>query len=169
MLVFKISGVIIGLVLLCSSAVSQTAAPAKPPAKQAAKKKVEDFAAEIKKLRDTWTQEFNAGHADKIAALYAPEATLMRYDGSVHGPDQIRGELQRSLDFGASGYSISSLHAERSGDLGYDTGAYNVTLKDGRVVEGNYVVVVKRFGGEWKIVAHATTANPFPPPPDALK
>jgi len=118
-----------------------------------------DFAAEMQKLRDTWVQEFNAGHADKVAALYAPEAVLMRWDGSVHGYDSILAELQRSVSGGAHDYVVHSLHAESSGDLGYDTGAYNVNLRD-RVVEGNYVVVVKRIAGQWKIVAHASIPNP---------
>ena len=117
------------------------------------------FSDDMQKLRDTWVQEFNAGHADKVAAFYAPEAELMRWDGTVHGYDSILAELQRSIAGGAHGYVVHSLHTEQSGDLGYDTGAYNVTLKD-RVVEGNYVVVVKRIGGQWKIVAHASVPNP---------
>ena len=117
------------------------------------------FADDMQKLRDTWVQEFNAGHADQVAAFYAPEAEFMRWDGTVHGHDSILAELQRSISGGAHDYVVHSLHTEQSGDLGYDTGAYNVTLKD-RVVEGNYVVVVKRIAGQWKIVAHASVPNP---------
>ncbi len=113
----------------------------------------------MRKLRDTWVQEFNAGHADKVAAFYAQDAVLMRWDGTVHGYDSILAEMQRSVTGGAHDYVVHSLHVERSGDMGYDTGAYNVTLRD-RVVEGNYVVVVKRMKGEWKIVAHASVPNP---------
>jgi ketosteroid isomerase-like protein len=119
----------------------------------------EDFAAEMQRMRDTWVQEFNAGHADRVASLYAPEAVLMRWDGSVHGYDSILAEMQRSIGAGSHDYVVHSLHTERSGDLGYDTGAYNVTLRD-RVVEGNYVLVVKRIAGQWKIIAHASVANP---------
>jgi ketosteroid isomerase-like protein len=67
--------------------------------------------------------------------------------------------MHRSITGGAHGYVVHSLHSERSGDMGYDTGAYNVTLRD-RVIEGNYVIVVKRMKGEWKIVAHASVPNP---------
>jgi ketosteroid isomerase-like protein len=119
----------------------------------------EEFAAEMQRMRDTWVQEFNAGHADRVASLYAPEAVLMRWDGSVHGYDSILAEMQRSIGAGTHDYVVHSLHTERSGDLGYDTGAYNVTLRD-RVVEGNYVLVVKRIAGQWKIIAHASVANP---------
>jgi uncharacterized protein (TIGR02246 family) len=129
------------------------------------KPKVEDqqkFAAEMEKLRDTWVQEYNAGNADQVAALYSPDAVLMRFDGSVHGRDSIVAEFQRSIRGGTHGYSVNSLHAERSGDLGYDTGAYNVTLRD-RVVEGNYLLVVKNINGQWLIVAHSSVPNPATP------
>jgi ketosteroid isomerase-like protein len=144
-----------GLAFAQTESGAQTQSGAKPKKAPVAT----DFAAEMQKLRDIWVQEFNAGHADKVAALYAPEAVLMRWDGSVHGYDSILAELQRSVGGGAHDYIVHSLHAESSGDLGYDTGAYNVNLRD-RVVEGNYVVVVKRIAGQWKIVAHASIPNP---------
>ncbi len=117
------------------------------------------FAATMQKLRDAWVQDFNAGHADKVAGFYAPDAVLMRWDGTVHGYDSILAEMQRSVTGGAHDYVVHSLYSERSGDMGYDTGAYNVTLRD-RIVEGNYVIVVKRIKGKWKIVAHASVPNP---------
>jgi len=129
------------------------------PASNSAASHADEFAAEMQKLRDTWVQEFNAGYADKLAALYAPEAVLMRWDGSVHGSESILAEFNRSISGGAHDYVVHSLHSERSGDLGYDTGAYNVSLRD-RLVEGNYLVVVKRLNGRWKIVAHSSVANP---------
>jgi hypothetical protein len=129
------------------------------PVSKSAQSPADEFAAEMQKLRDTWVQEFNAGHADKLAALYAPEAVLMRWDGSVHVTESILAEFNRSISGGAHDYGVHSLHAEHSGDLGYDTGAYNVSLRD-RLVEGNYLVVVKRLNGRWKIVAHSSVANP---------
>lgn len=65
----------------------------------------------------------------------------------MHGYDSNLAEFQRSVAGGAHDYVVHSLHAERPGDLGYDTGAYNLTLRD-RVVEGNYLIVVKRVGDQ---------------------
>ena len=129
------------------------------PATNRASGKSEDFAAAIKRIRHTWVQEFNAGHADKVADLYAQEAVLMRRNGSVHNRDSIRAELQRSITAEAHNYIVHSLHAERSGDLGYDTGIYDEDFPH-HVAEGNYLMVVKRIEGEWKIVAHAAVPNP---------
>jgi ketosteroid isomerase-like protein len=125
--------------------------------KQAAQ--MEDFSTGVKRLRETWVQEFNAGHADKVAELYAQEAVLMRRNGSVHSRDSIQAELQRSINSEARNYSVQSLHTESSGDLGYDTGIYNEDVRH-HGAEGNYLLVLKRIEGVWKIVAHAAVPNP---------
>ena len=143
------------LVILLAGAVVLGQTPAKP----ATGHKTEDFAAVMKKIRDTWVQEFNAGHAEKVADLYAEEAVLMRRNGSVHNRDSILAELQRSITAHAGNYTVQSLRAESSGDLGYDTGIYNEDFPH-HLAEGNYLMVVKRIKGEWKIVAHAAVPNP---------
>ena len=150
--------VLMVLLLLPSAAVTQSQSPTRSSTKHTTEKP-EDFAAVMQKMRDTWVQEFNAGHADKVAALYAQEAVLMRRNGSVHNRDSILAELQRSITAEARNYTVHSLHAERSGDLGYDTGIYNENFPH-HVAEGNYLMVVKRIKGEWKIVAHAAVPNP---------
>ena len=122
-------------------------------------RKNENFAAAMKRLRETWVREFNARNAKGVAALYAPDAVLMRWDGTVHGSDSILAEFERSASGNAHNYVVHPLRFEHSGDLGYETGAYNVTLRD-RVSEGNYLLVVKKIQGEWKIVSHATVSNP---------
>lgn len=133
---------------LCAAMFAQTSA-----------KPADDFNTQIAKMRETWVKEFNAGHAEQVAAFYAPDAILMRWDGTVHGYDSILAEFRRSISGGAHDYIVHSLRTERSGDLAYDTGAYNVTLRT-RVVEGNYLIIAKRINGQWKIVAHASVANP---------
>jgi ketosteroid isomerase-like protein len=95
----------------------------------------------------------------KVAALYAEEAVLMRGNGSLHNRDSIQAELQRSVTAQAHNYTVHSLHAEPSGDLGYDTGIYNEKFPN-HLAEGNYLLVVKRIKREWKIVAHAAVPNP---------
>lgn len=154
----RLCSVLSVFLMLCGIGMAQS----KPTSRSSSKRpaaETGDFLAQMQKLRETWVQEFNAGHAEKVADFYAPDAVLMRWDGSVHGKDSILAEMRRSITGGAHDYYVSSLHAERSGDLGYDTGAYNVTLRD-RVIEGNYVIVVKRMAGQWKIVAHASVPNP---------
>lgn len=136
---------------------AQTQSADTPPAANS-----DNFSAAMKHIRETWVQEFNAHNAKAVARLYAPDAVLMRWDGTVHGYDSILAEFERSASGNANGYVVHPLREEHSGDLGYEIGAYNVNLRD-RVSEGNYLIVVKRIKGEWKIVAHATTSNPRTP------
>jgi hypothetical protein len=103
------------LVIVLATTVLLGQAPVKPTTAGEATK-TEDFATAIKRLRETWVREFNAGHADKVAALYPQEAVLMRRNGSVHNSDSILAELQRSLTAEAHNYTVQSLHTERSGD-----------------------------------------------------
>ena len=121
--------------------------------------KAEDLAA-VKKIRETWVQEFNAGHADKVAALYADEAVLMRRNGTVHNRESIQADLDRSIN-AARGrqYIVHSLRTEGSGNIVYDTGMYNEDFPH-HVAEGNYLMVIQKIGNEWKIVAHAAVPNP---------
>ena len=135
-------------------------APVQPQTVRSKKtKSAENFPAEMETLRNTWIEQFNGKNAAKVAALYGPEAVLMRWDGTVHGYDSILADLEKSVRGGAHDYKMMSLHTEYSGDLGYDTGAYNVGLTD-RTIEGNYVIVVKKIRGRWLIVAHAHVPNP---------
>jgi ketosteroid isomerase-like protein len=145
------------LVLSLASTVLYTQTASKP-AKESSKN--EAFQAAMQKIRDTWVREFNAGHADKVAALYTPDAVLLRRNGSVHTRDSIQAELQRSISSAeAENYTMHSLHVESSGDVGYDTGIYDQTVRH-HVAEGNYLMVVKRVAGEWRIAAHAAIPNP---------
>jgi ketosteroid isomerase-like protein len=121
--------------------------------------KTEDLAA-IKKIRETWVQEFNAGHADKVAALYADEAVLMRKSGTVHNRESIQADLDRSINTARGRqYVVHSLRTEGSGNIVYDTGMYDEDFPH-HVAEGNYLMVIEKIGGEWKIVAHAAVPNP---------
>jgi len=147
------------LTLQGAPVVAQLSKPSSSQHQAESSKPDTDFASLMQKIRSTWVQEFNSGHADKVAALYAADAVIMRWDGSMHGRDSIQALLQKSISGGAHDYTVNSLHTERSGNLGYDTGAYNVTLRD-RVVEGNYLIVVKNVGGKWWIVGHASIPNP---------
>lgn len=149
--------VLLGLLSFVPAICVAQTKPANPSTRNAATNS--QFADEMQKLLDSWTQEFNAAHPDKVLEFYAPKAELLRGDGTVHDRVSIHAELQHWLDRGAHDFVFHSLRSEQSGDLGYDTGAFNAAMKD-HDVEGNYLIVVKRIAGQWKIVAHASIPNP---------
>jgi uncharacterized protein (TIGR02246 family) len=151
------------LALLAGVAGAQEGAAKKVTTKNASQNPADaEFATTVQKMEAEWVQAFNSGNAKKVADMYAPDAVLMRWDGSVHGRDSILAEMERSISGGAHDYVVHSLRVDRSGDLAYDTGAYDVTLR-GRVVEGNYLLVLRKIGSDWKIVAHASVPNPQTP------
>src|SRR5258708_16918370 len=115
------------LVIVLATTVVSGQAPAKP-ATTGESTKAEDFTTAIKKLRDTWVQEFNAGHADKVAALYAQEAVLMRGNGSVHNRDSILPDLHPSITAEAHNHTAQTLTPDHSRNLASATGHSNQKL-----------------------------------------
>jgi ketosteroid isomerase-like protein len=146
------------LLVILAAHLAWSQAPSKPESTRESLK-TEDLAA-VKKIRETWVQEFNAGHPDKVAALYADEAVLMRKNGTVHNRESIQADLDRSINVARGRkYIVHSLRTEGSGNIVYDTGMYDEDFPH-HVAEGNYLMVIEKIGGEWKIVAHAAVPNP---------
>ena len=78
----KFCSVLSVFLMLCGLGMAQ-----KKPVTQSSGKRTtvptDDFAAQMQRLRDSWVQEFNGGHGDKVADFYAPEAVLMRWSRSI--------------------------------------------------------------------------------------
>ena len=150
--------IVVVLLVILVGDLAWSQAPGKPEHTRESLR-AEDLAA-IKKIRETWVQAFNAGHADKVAALYADEAVLMRKNGTVHNRESIQADLDRSINAARGrNYSVHSLRTEGSGNIVYDTGMYDEDFPH-HVAEGNYLMVIEKIGGEWTIVAHAAVPNP---------
>ena len=150
--------IVVVLLVILAANLARSQAHGKPESTRESLK-TEDLAA-VKKIRETWVREFNAGHADKVAALYADEAVLMRKNGTVHNRESIQADLDRSINAARGhNYIVQSLRTEGSGNIVYDTGIYDEDFPH-HVAEGNYLMVIEKIGGEWKIVAHAAVPNP---------
>ena len=130
-------------------------------------------AADEQAIRDQETaaqQAWTAKDTDKVAALYADDATVMLPDMPA-----ITGKAAISAAFKGVGsdpnFSLSlqntSVEAAKSGDLGFVRGTYMVHQTDAKskkvtMEKGNYVLVYKKQAdGSWKIVAD--TAIPEAP------
>jgi uncharacterized protein (TIGR02246 family) len=124
----------------------------------------------VRALDTEWAKAATAGNGDAIAALYAPDATLL-----PPGEPMVKGEAAKKywVDF-ANGYSgpteLNTLSVEGSGDLAYAVGTYRMTLTPKKAgakplptEEGKYVEVLKRQDdGSWKILHDIW--NPNAPP-----
>ena len=130
-------------------------------------------AADEQAIRDQETvaqQAWAAKDTDKVASLYADDATVMLPDTPV-----MTGKAAISAAFKGAGsdpnFSLSlqttSVDVSKGGDLGYVRGTYMVHQSDPKtkkatMEKGNYVLVYKKQAdGSWKIVAD--TAIPEAP------
>ena len=91
-------------------------------------------------------------------ALYAEDATLVSDGGTFKGRDEIRNWVKSGLDQGST-LVIEPSMEKSSGTLAYGTGRTRRLV--GSVVHlGQYLIVMEKIGGEWKIVQHfALNAN----------
>lgn len=115
----------------------------------------------IRATLEQWTQDFNAGNADAVCRLFAPE---LRYDFRGYperGYEDICSLLHRSLRDQSRryAYSLDIREIIVSGDLAVARLAWTLTvaLPNGQVVtsvEPGMDVLRKGADGQWKIVRY---------------
>ena len=85
-------------------------------------------------------------------ALYAEDATLVSDGGTFRGRNEIRNWVKSGLDQGST-LVIEPSVERSSGTLAYGTGRTRRLV--GSVVHlGEYLIVMEKIGGEWKIARH---------------
>jgi len=115
-------------------------------------------------VRQEFLRAYNAKDVDAVVALYAEDATLVSDGGTFKGRDEIRKWVKSGLDQGST-LVIEPSVEKSSGTLAYGTGRTRRLV--GSVVHlGQYLIVVEKVGGEWKIVQHfSLSAGETPAPP----
>ncbi|MGB8062491.1 MAG: DUF4440 domain-containing protein [Candidatus Sulfotelmatobacter sp.] len=104
-------------------------------------------------VRQEFLRAYNAKDADEVVALYAEDATLVSDGGTFKGRDEIRNWVKSGLDRGSRLEAIEPIVEKSSGTLAYGTGRTRRLV--GSVVHlGQYLIVMEKIGGEWKIVQH---------------
>ena len=110
----------------------------------------------MKQIAEDWKDGYNQGDARKVAALYTADAYYLTQHfitGIVHGRSEIQAYVQRGVDAGYHLDSIEILAMDCSTDLSYSIARYQST-NAGQKAFGVNVVVAKRNGDKWFIVAH---------------
>ena len=122
------------------------------------------------RIRQEFLRAYNAKDVDAVVALYADDATLVSDGGTFKGRDEIRNWVKSGLDQGSRLEAIEPSVEKSSGTLAYETGRTRRLV--GSVVHlGQYLIVMEKIGGEWKIVKHFSLSagetpavNAVPPP-----
>jgi ketosteroid isomerase-like protein len=110
----------------------------------------------LSKIAEKWKDGYNNGRAADVAALHAEDATYLTQHfaiGIVQGRAAIQAYVQRGVDAKYHIDSIQLLSTVCSGDLAYTIGRYEST-NAGQKASGVNLVVLKKIGAKWLIVAH---------------
>lgn len=141
-----------------------------------------DSTQQISSLRDEWVNDWNAKKLQPLLLLYAQDAVLLPATGQrITSRTSIEAYLKQVMDSSAGDLKVESVSTDESGELAYDSGSFQCTIRGGAVmggrggtggrpimggggsrrVEGNYLIVLKRGrDGKWLIAQHAFTEVP---------
>ena len=104
-------------------------------------------------VRQEFLRAYNAKDTDALVTLYAEDATLVSDGGTFKGRNEIRKWVKAGLDQGSRLEAIEPSVERSSGTLAYETGRTRRLV--GSVVHlGQYLIVMEKIDGEWKIVQH---------------
>jgi uncharacterized protein (TIGR02246 family) len=124
-----------------------------------------DLAAEeqaVRQINVKWLELYRAKDADGIGALFVEDGwTLNAANGLREGREAIastaREELEENPD-ATSDWGAKQVWVAASGDLAVERGWWTADEDgpgDGEEIKGEYITVLTKVGGEWKILADA--------------
>jgi ketosteroid isomerase-like protein len=123
---------------------------------------------EIRQGAVSWKNGYNDGEAAKVAALYTEDATYLTQHfvtGIVQGRPKIQAYVQRGVDAKYHIDSIEVLSTGCSGKMAYAITRYESTNR-GQKAFGVNILVLKKTGKKWLIVAHESAV---PDPATAIQ
>jgi ketosteroid isomerase-like protein len=104
-------------------------------------------------MRQEFLRAYNGKDVEGVVALYAQDATLVSDGGTFTGGKQIRNWVKAGLDEGSRLEAIEPSVEKNSGTLAYGSGRTRRLV--GSVVHlGQYLIVMEKISGGWKIVQH---------------
>lgn len=126
--------------------------------------KPEDITREIRRvgtLRERWEVDWNGKRLDDIMTLYVDDAVFLRPSAErTAGRQAIRSLFAKVLSTNTPHIVFHPITIERSGNLAYDCGTYEETIVSNgatRATHGDYLLILKRENGEWRISRQAWT------------
>jgi uncharacterized protein (TIGR02246 family) len=120
-----------------------------------------------------WIRNVMAKNVDSLMTYYAADAVSYGFGAPAVGIDQIRTSYTNMVKMTVTDPKLLSntIKFSNDGSMAYDHGTYTMTMTPpggkASTETGAYLNVWKKFDGQWKLVAEAST--PVPPPPPAKK
>jgi ketosteroid isomerase-like protein len=125
-------------------------------------------AEELSQMNKDFAKALLAKDAAAASMLYAEDASVLPpNEPIVTGRKNIQQYWQSAIDAGILDVSVSTIATGSNGDLGYEIGRYQMTVRqpDGKAVteNGKYVELLKRNKeGAWKSIYGIWNADPLP-------
>jgi len=133
--------------------------------------------AAIRAQTESWGKAYNSGDAKGVAAQYADDALLLPPgSSSVRGRAAILDYFTKDIANSKAGGAVFVLNPKTdvgvSGNMGWESGTYKVTVKGAVVETGKFLSVSRKKDGKWQYVrdtwnADAPIAAPAPAAPVA--
>jgi uncharacterized protein (TIGR02246 family) len=119
-----------------------------------------------------WVKAYNGGDAKAVAALYTEDALLLPPGApGVRGRPAILEFFTKDIaDSKAAGATIAiapKADVGVSGNMGWESGTYKVTMKGAVVETGKYLSVSRKKDGKWLYIRDTWNADAPPAPPAA--
>jgi ketosteroid isomerase-like protein len=110
-------------------------------------------AAAIDAANKKFAAAFTKGDAAGVAATYSPDANAFPPNAAIlKGRAAIQKMWQDVIDSGIASISLGSTEVESAGNIAYESGTYEMKMKDGKVADrGKYCVVWKKVNGQWML------------------
>ena len=126
--------------------------------------------AAIRAQSTSWEKAYNGGDAKAVAALYAEDALLLPPGASgVSGRAAILAFFTKDIADSKAGGAVFALAPNSdvgvSGDMGWESGTYKVTVKGAVVDTGKYLSVSRKKDGKWLYIRDTWNSDAAPAPP----
>jgi uncharacterized protein (TIGR02246 family) len=122
----------------------------------------------IRASAPAWAAAYNAGDADKLAAMYWEDAVLQPPGApAASGRAAIReffaGDTAATRGAGLTMNIPAAGAVDVSGDLAYEAGTYTVTDASGAIVDaGKYIGVFQKRDGKWLYIRDTWNSDMAP-------
>jgi uncharacterized protein (TIGR02246 family) len=126
--------------------------------------------AAIRAQTTNWVKAYNGGDAKAVAALYADDAVLLPPGapgarGRAAILEYFNKDIAGSKAAGA-GFAVNpQTDVGVSGNMGWESGTYKVTVKGAVIETGKFLSVYRKKDGKWLYIRDTWNADAPPAPP----
>lgn len=116
----------------------------------------------IRKVATDLAEAFNAKDIDRILTLYADDSVFMPPNAPLlRGREPLKSFYSEMLARGATDLKLEPKDVAGHGPIGYQSGAYTMTIGAGRD-RGKYLFILKNLAGNWRF-EYTTWSSDLPP------